>query len=219
MASKIDRFVSKVAKLPSTNDLHNMYFGNQGKLLCENLVNYLNEMARNQPTHVLIGEAAGPYGACRTGIPFTDEQILSSGQRTIGKQTIFTLDYHLPFLNGNVVSEQSAQKVWTTIANARVLPLMWNAVPYYPHKSGDFDKIRNPRKDSEVRTWSVLVKELCDIFPSVKYHAAVGRLAQIALIEAFGWPPYIKHPSRSSVEFSQKTSSFLKSNGNNILYF
>lgn len=169
---------------------------------------------------MLLGEAAGPDGACRTGIPFTDEKILCSGKRTIGIHTIFTLNYNTPYLvDENVVSEQSAQRVWKMIMDNQVLPLMWNAVPYYPHESGNYNKIRNPREDGEVRKWSVLVNELCEIFSTIKYHAAVGRLAQVALIEAFGWPPYINHPSRSLDAFNQKAKDFLRSMGNNMLYF
>ncbi|MFZ5944042.1 MAG: hypothetical protein ACOYVD_08020 [Bacillota bacterium] len=161
----INKFVEKVAQQPSDNELYNMYFGDEGEPLRENLCNYLKEMVENKPTHLLLGEAAGPDGACRTGIPFTDEQILSLGHRTIGSQTIFTLNYNLPYItNGNIISENSAQRVWATITSTGNLPLMWNAVPYYPHKKDDYFEIRNPRDDSEVRKF----KSFVIIYPTIE---------------------------------------------------
>jgi len=158
----INKFVEKVAQQPSDNELYNMYFGDEGEPLRENLCNYLKEMVENKPTHLLLGEAAGPDGACRTGIPFTDEQI---GHRTIGSQTIFTLNYNLPYItNGNIISENSAQRVWATITSTGNLPLMWNAVPYYPHKKDDYFEIRNPRDDSEVRKF----KSFVIIYPTIE---------------------------------------------------
>jgi len=166
-------------------------------------------MVEIKPKFMLVGEAAGPDGAMRTGIPFTDEITLNSGPIILGQKSIFNGQYNLPLFSGQFVPEKSAQRVWEVIKREKVIPLMWNAVPFYPHDASNPPKIRTPR-DGEVREWSSLIKELSNLFPTIKYHSAVGRKAQMGLIEAFNWPPYIRHPSRYAKDFTSEASQFLR---------
>lgn len=214
----IKAFVLKLAQTTTVKNLHNMYSGEEGKPLCDNLIKYLTEMAKHKPTHLMLGEAAGPNGARITGIPFTDEETLQKGPITIGTQQIYAKQYNTPNFDKvkTASSEQSAKRVWSMIQSAQVLPLMWNAVPFYPHKAKD--KIRTPRV-TEVREYSIFIKELLYIFPTIKYHGATGRVAQIALVEALGWPPYIDHPSRLANNFTQKALNFLQLDGSNSITY
>lgn len=212
MSSKIIKFVEELGKIKSKNDLHNMYYGVQGKPLRDNLVQYLIEMQKIKPNHLFLGEAAGPNGACRTGIPFTDETTIVTSPHRIGNIIIFQENYNLPFANEVAVSEQSSERVWNVFRNTGVLPLMWNAVPFYPHKKDNFYKIRTPRDEDEIRKYSSLIKELLELFPAIKHFGAIGRKAQIGLVEALGFPPYIKHPSRSDIEFNTMARNFLTKN-------
>lgn len=205
MQKKVDGFIEKLSKFESKEDLFNMY---NSEAYRHNLKQYLLEMISLKPKRMFVGEAPGPNGTLRTGIPFTDEIILSQRPITIGGIRIFTKEYFLPLVDKGLISENSGKCVWNSFIEIGELPLLWNAVPYYPHKKYDFMELRNPT-DCEVRMFSNFIVDLLEMFPTIEYFAAIGRKGQIALVEALEWPPYIKHPSRYSSSFKGRVDEII----------
>ena len=152
-----------------------------------NLRTYLETFRRAR--WVMIGEAAG-YNGCRfTGIPFTGEDLL------VGEDP-------LPWARGKgllraskrekLSSEMSAKIVWGGIGTTKDI-VLWNAVPWHPHKPGDLMSNRKPRRD-EVRAGLELLQLFLETFPKAE-PVAVGRVSQDSLAEIGIDARYVRHPS------------------------
>jgi uracil-DNA glycosylase len=104
----------------------------------------------------LIGEAPGYRGARRSGVPFTSEhQLLGHGMR---KATATIVHQVLAELN----------------AEARVL--LWNAVPYHPHRLGEPQSNRRPTTAEIAECQKLLETVIADRIP-----VAVGGIADRTL--------------------------------------
>lgn len=142
-----------------------------------NLSLYIEQMLKIRPGILLMGEAPGFHGCGITGIPFTDEQTLSTHPFFLG------LDYEYAVIPER---EATATAVWS-IMN-KVVPLMWNIYPFHPwgiHERSN----RKPNRD-EINLGRDIAEKFISLFPIQKIYA-VGRAAQAFRpgIE------YIRHPS------------------------
>ena len=139
--------------------------------------------------HALVGEAAG-YNGCRfSGLPFTGEDLL------VGEKA-------LPWTEGlslkrssrgsRPTSERSANIVWGAIGDRRD-HVLWNAVPWHPHRPGQALTNRKPRRD-EIESGLLLLREFFHLFPKA-IPVAVGRVAESSLRSIGLEPIYLRHPS------------------------
>jgi uracil-DNA glycosylase len=134
----------------------------------ERLRRYLH--ARWAAPVVLVGEAAGYRGACRSGVPFTSERQLtgagfSEASATIVHRVLGELD-----LEGQI--------------------LLWNAVPYHPH-ARQHDSNRAPTR-AELAACQGLLAAVC----ADRRAIAVGRVAAAAIRQAIDQDvPCVRHPA------------------------
>jgi uracil-DNA glycosylase len=134
---------------------------------------------------LLVGEAAGWRGACRSGVPFTSEHQL---QGTGMKEASATIVHR-------VLKELDADR--------RVL--LWNVVPYHPHAPGSHDSNRPP-----TQTEVVACQHLLEVLAANRLVIGVGRIAARALPGAVT----IRHPSHGgAVQFAAGLAAILRNRG------
>ncbi|MFW6015652.1 MAG: uracil-DNA glycosylase [bacterium] len=208
--SDIKKFVELLAqeKFNKENRIFNMYAGEKGINQRENLINYLEEMYDINPKILWMGEAAGPHGALHTGIPFTDELILSKRPIIINQKKLFEKKY---FYSEKVHNENSAKNIWSIIREANQIPLLWNGVPFYPFEKDNYTQLRSP-SSKEIKKFSKFIEHLLEIFKSIEYFAGIGRKGQKAIVEAIKIAFYIRHPSNGGdKKFKRQAKEYLES--------
>lgn len=143
------------------------------------------------PRLLLIGEAPGFWGCRYSGIAFTGEDHIIAGNvpritHPIGER--ITLDK-------NPMSEASANCVWETIIDLGIQEhvVMFNAVPWHPHESGDFIKNRTP-SFSERKMGQKFLRDFLSYFNGLPV-IALGRTAEMSLRKYPTKPFYVRHPS------------------------
>lgn len=176
-------FVEKLAGFcvpaPFRNKLRNPYSDPRRR---ENLRLYLTLMRRRRPRVLLVGRDPGHRGCALTGIPFTSEAIaargtLPSGERLACSGTVVGpgAGYLIPS-DRPPVSEVSASIVWEGIHRYfQDPPLLWNALPFHPHRPGNPRSNRLPALVAETLAFGLpYLMDLFDLFPSVDTVLAVG---------------------------------------------
>ncbi len=189
-----DFLAAKLFPLPSTRELFNQY--NDEDPACdlpgaagirrENLRGYLWCFDR-RPAVLLVGEAAGPWGARFSGVPFTSERQLEGGALPFrGRKTS---NHEPPY------AERSGAVVWGALLPRFPGFFLWNALPLHPHKKGEPLSIRTPGA-REIRAFCPILKETVRIL-APKRIIAIGRKAEHAL-ERIGAPClYVRHPAQA----------------------
>jgi len=154
------------------------------KIRRENLLGYLSSFKR-KPQVLLVGEAPGPWGCRFSGIPFTGEGPLSRGELPFaGRQSSAS---EIPY------SERSGDIFWDALRSHHPRFLVWNTIPFHPHRPGEPLSIRKP-KISEVKAHLDLLAEIVGIIRPSRI-AAIGRVAENALERIGQNSIYIRHPS------------------------
>lgn len=155
------------------------------KIRRDNLRNYIESLQK--PEILLAGEAPGPWGGRFTGIPFTGEKPLISGELPFsGKKSS---------LQEKPYSEYSGNIFWKTLLPYFQKFFIWNVVPLHPHKEGLPLSIRNPTKKEIVLFAGALhaVEEIMQPRTTI----AIGRKAETALGLLGIAHAYVRHPSQS----------------------
>lgn len=179
---KIDQLIQTLGHVSSTDTVFNPY---QNRILQKNLQLYVAMMMARRPQVLLVGEALGYRGGRLTGIPFTSEYIV----------------HHHPYfgaVNGyqlitekqSFIKEQSATIVWETIQGLPIIPLLWNAYPFHPHKKKRPQSNRPPTA-AELSAGQTFLRQLVELF-EIHVIVAVGRKASHSL-EKLG---FVHHPVR-----------------------
>jgi hypothetical protein len=142
------------------------------------------------PKLILLGEAAGYQGCRFSGVTFTSERLIMQG--VIPRITAQPITQRrLSF------SEPSATIVWGTLFNLQVADrvVMWNALPFHPHRLGDPLSNRTPT-DHEIEKHGLpFLEALMSCFPGVPI-VAVGKKAE-GLLSRLGKTPMacVRHPA------------------------
>lgn len=150
-----------------------------------NLSNYINSL--QNPKILLVGEAPGPWGGRFSGVPFTGEKPLVSGELPYdGKQSS---------LQDKPYSEYSGNIFWKILLSYFQKFFVWNLMPLHPHKEGLPLSIRTPSKNEIIRFSGVLhaVEEIIQPEEVI----AIGRKAETALGLLGISHTYVRHPSQS----------------------
>lgn len=176
----------------STPTLHNMYCDEARGLdvqgSCEirrqNLRAYVSAF-HDKPETLIIGEAPGPWGCRFTGVPYTSERLYECGQ--------LPFHGHKTSLRDESYAESTATVFWKAMTPHFPRFLIWNAVPFHPHRAGEPLSIRTPSV-TEVRAHLEIMEEVLRILCPQQV-LAVGRIAQGALNQLnLDFIP-IRHPS------------------------
>lgn len=183
------KYISLLSKESPSDILENPYYGRSKMALLRknNLRLYLEQMQAQNPAVLLLGEAPGYNGCCRTGIPFTSE-------KTVSEESFFQgNDYQIAPAGGQLQSEQSGGILWEALQNWEQKPLIWNIFPFHPHKPGKLRSNRTPNQDELARGLEYL-QDFLRLF-SIERIGAVGRKAE-AKLEGSGMGfQYIRHPA------------------------
>lgn len=204
----IARLVARLATCDTGPELYNPF---RDPACATNALIYLTALAelaaRGTALPLIVGEAAGPHGCHFTGIAFTSENVLFGSQRPL---LLACLGRELPFVRcaGReglpLEVEGSATQVWTAMQAFPVPGLLWNAVPFHPHRADDGMSIRKPRRPEAELGGTFLAELLAILRPSAVI--PVGREAEQALLRlGVSHVGYVRHPAHGGVpEFSRR---------------
>jgi hypothetical protein len=190
-------FENNVFSLPSNEQLFNQYkdpdwafdLPNASEIRQQNLRNYLNCL-KTKPEYLLVGEAPGPWGCRFSGVPFTSEAQLCSGE--------FLFDGRQSSRRDTPYSASGAKIFWKVLRKYCETFLVVNCVPFHPHYTGKPLSIRSPTT-KELRTYSHILLDIWKL-TTPRVTVAIGRKAEkaLALIEVPS--KYVRHPSRGGVK-------------------
>jgi len=185
-AAKIDRLISELSTHKSTATLFNPFADER---LAGNLRHYFNFLLRQPVRLALIGEAAGHRGCALTGMPFTSPETLRDNANPF-----FSTHRERMFRQGDIF-EPSGRWVWGVADAHGIVPLLWNALPFHPHKPGQMRTNRTPTR-SELETGEYFLGRVLDIFEPGAI-VAVGRKAEQSLGKMFPDLAFttVRHPA------------------------
>jgi hypothetical protein len=192
-----DNFISELRKVKCTSGYINQYSPDTeySEITVKNLKKYLEHIYSLNPEYIFIGEAPG-YNGCRiTGIPFTDEIILTQnfGNGIFGKENGYQI-----INEDKPRREPTAQCIWQTFNEyKRLTPCFWNAFPFHPHEINS-QKNRTPNAE-ELRKGRCFLEKYIEIFEEnnkkIKY-CAIGRKAERILKNMDINCVYVRHPAK-----------------------
>ncbi|MFC9770486.1 MULTISPECIES: uracil-DNA glycosylase [unclassified Pseudarthrobacter] len=193
-ADSVDAFIGALAAVEPGADSTNFFDHTvpENALRRNNLKLYLQEMLERRPSILLVGEAPGFRGMRITGVPFTNRTIFEGPANSFG---LFGpgKGYVLPPEAAGVAAEPTATVMWEVLAELGVLPLLWSAFPWHPHKPGQPLTNRTPRP-SEAALGTLFWQALAELF-AVRTIVAVGNVAHRSLLRSGLDAPKIRHPA------------------------
>lgn len=188
-------FEEKIFPLPSTSHkeapLFNQYndintsvdLPNADRIRRENLRNYLHSFPE-RPDIVVIGEAPGWRGCRFSGVPFTSEAQLCSGD--IPFEGFQSSKGAMPY------SESTATVFWKQMLPYHPRFFAWNCIPFHPYEYDNILSNRTPKK--EILVYIELFSEILSCIRP-KRVVAVGRSAGRTLAKVGFSCSYVRHPS------------------------
>lgn len=195
MISSFDCFIQRLAQTQLRPHLFNPY-GYQNEANCarrHNLRLYLTSMAQRRPQVMLVAEAPGYRGCRLTGVPFVSPLIMQTGLDDVdlfGGARGYQVTDEWP----EVQREVSATIMWQTLLANGFTPLLWNALPFHPHRPGNPQSNRTPRT-SELALGKPFLSALLQLFP-VQTVVAVGNKAESALTQWDISFKKVRHPAQ-----------------------
>ena len=187
----INQFIKNLSNIEDNEILTNQY---KNPVIANNLAVYLSYMEKNPPEYLFVGEAAGHLGCALSGIPFTDEYRLTTTGKS-GCLPLFSSDYTI--ISDESHKENSASLIWSVFSELSFYPVLWNIVPFHPHKVNNRNSNRTPTP-SEVSKYSCFVEDMLTLFPTIDRQNgvfAIGRKSEARLLDMGKNASYIRHPS------------------------
>ena len=211
MTNPFDHFIDRLAQTELPSNLFNQYsyIHESNGARRDNLRRYLIHMAQRRPRVMLVAEAPGYRGCRLTGVPFASPFIMRHGLDEIG---LFgrTRGYQTAGEWPQIRREASATIVWQTLLDHRFFPLLWNALPFHPHRPGNPQSNRTP-KSSELHIGEPFLRALLQRFP-VQIVVAVGNKAESALTRWGISFQKVRHPAQGGKkEFVQGIQQIVSS--------
>jgi len=198
-------FQTSLLSIPSTDTLFNQYndydgkvdLKNAAKIRNENFRKYLNRFSK-KPWVLMVGEAAGPWGARFSGVPFTGEkQLATKGFPFSGKRSSLE-NPSIKTRKSPPYTSNTAEAFWEIMKPYHPDFLVWDCVPFHPHQPNQILSIRNPSR-KEIQRFSELLDQIIKILEP-KTIIAIGRKAEFAL-KLLNHPAcYVRHPSFGGVK-------------------
>lgn len=191
----------EVFRHESTAELFNLYANRDDRfdrpdavqVRRENLRLYLNSFER-RPHTLLLAEAPGPWGCRFSGVPITSEEQLLDPE--------FPLSGSQSSLADAPNREYSANIFWRCLREHVGEFLVWNTVPYHPHKKELPMSIRTPRV-SEIARFAPVVAGFVRILQPQTV-LAIGRKAEKSLASVGVNCTYIRHPSQGGAPYFEE---------------
>ena len=187
-------FVEKVFDFETSPLLFNQYKKNDPRfdipggssVRRENLFAYIDSFCESRPSYIVCGEAPGIHGCRFSGVPFTDEEKITSGTF---------------FLQGKKTSDQakkereiSASVFWDALDPFRTSFFVYNCVPFLPMRKDDPLSMRTPT-ESERKECKPLLDQLVSIIKPTMV-IGIGSVACKSMEEIGIDCKYVRHPAR-----------------------
>jgi len=190
-----------LTSVPSTGTLFNQYrdcnpevdLPGAAAIRLANLRSYMEQACR-RGSILVVGEAAGPWGARFSGVPFTGERQLLDpsfplrGERSSVPVPLKEIRLSPPFISN------SARAFWGGLSPHHHHFVAWDAVPFHTHKPGDPFSVRNPHR-REVLEYAEPLRLIAAFIEPI-HIVAIGRHAFTALASLGYAPTYVRHPSQ-----------------------
>lgn len=200
MADRLAEIVGHISSITSRYDLFNQYrdktaadLDNAPESRCNNLLQYLTSF-QSIPSTLILAEAPGPWGCRYTGIPITSEEHLVD--------ETFPIDA-VPCTTGPVTPEYSARIFWRVLQPYYNEFVVWNAVPFHPHRADNIDSIRTPRA-SELTEFASLTKRILEYYEPHTV-LALGRRPEKQLKQLGVEATYVRHPSQGGATLFEQS--------------
>lgn len=196
MSDWSEDFVASLARSGCGPELFNQYADTSAysALRRANLRRYLRDMEARRAEALLLFEAPGYRGCRLTGIPVTSRRVLLEGvpgPGLFGGERGYA-DVPEPGFE-RIQGEQSATILWRALADLGVAPLIWNSVPFHPHRAGRPLSNRPPRAAELAQGRDFLQEVLARFRPRIL--VAVGRTAQGSLAARGLEHRALRHPA------------------------
>lgn len=210
MFNRISNFIEGLAVTEVTANVYNQYSYTykENGVRRENLYIYLEQMYKQKPKIILVGEAPGYRGCRLTGVPFTSEHLLINdmeGLNLFGEKA----GYRLASQKDKLLKEATATIIWETLLKNNIIPLAWNAFPFHPHLEGKPESNRTPIK-IELKIGERPLMQMIEMF-NIKRVIAVGNKAEQSLIKLGIHCHKVRHPAQGGKnEFAQGLRQIIK---------
>lgn len=194
---QIDTLILDLAGTETAEDAFNEYAPEcaNNAVRRGNLRLYLRAMADRAPHTMLLLEAPGYRGCRLTGVPVTSRKLLMEG---VADLEMFGADRGFCDVDEagfeRIYGEQTATIVWSALAELGRLPLIWNTVPFHPHKPGQPLTNRRPRA-AEIRQGTAFLRKVIDLWRFERV-IAVGNVAHQSLRAAGIACQKVRHPAQ-----------------------
>ena len=157
-----------------------------------NLLQYLSGYLDSTAT-LILAEAPGPWGCRLTGIPITAEYELARSDFPVRGKKCTT---------GSPRKEYSSGIFWRVMVSHSEKFLVWNAVPFHPHRKGNLDSIRTP-SNAELAECAAITDVVLSAFNPSRT-LALGRRPEKQLSDLGILSTYIRHPSQGGARMFEE---------------
>ena len=191
----LEPFLARLADIASPENTINPWSDETpyGAIRRNNLRLFFGQLLDRRVDTLLLGEAPGYQGCRRTGIGFTSEPQLIAG---IPELALFGAErgYQLTGEFEKMRREPSATIVWGELTRLQFVPLIWSAFPFHPHKPGNPESNRAPKR-AEIEFGRGIFLDLMEAF-QIERVFAVGNVGHASLAAAGIDAPKVRHPSQ-----------------------
>ena len=193
--ARIHALLTKLSEVPHTTTLANPYATERADLdraggaaiRRRNCELYLQKLAARGVKLIILGEAAGYQGCRFSGIAFTSEHTLANHP--------FFKDggFERSGIRERLFREPSGSIVWETIESLAHVPVLWNIVPFHPHRPDEPLSNRTPTRD-ERELGKHFLLELMEILGQPEI-ACAGRISSETLTQLGIKHTAVRHPA------------------------
>ena len=224
MYNSIHKFIQSLKKAPRGlfnpwyhRDAANDFYPDAPDIRRRQLEAYLTER-RGRAKFLFIAEALGYQGGHFTGMAMTSERILLGHQEEkyrVKPEHVFRSVCHQrtskPELIEKGMSEPTATIMWGALIELGIDPydvVLWNAVPWHPHKKGNYLSNRTP-KTNEMEAGLKHLTSFISLFDGARL-IAVGRKCEQSLTDLGVEHTGVRHPANGGApKFREQVKSLV----------
>lgn len=211
MSTKIDGLVKRLALTDAGKTLFNPYNElikttddrNAPGIRQQNLRLYLKSHAKLKTKTLWVYITPTFEEARRSGVPLANSSSFKDVEEMLNTKRPFekaTRRKRKP--NGSPISTN----LWSIASSLECNPVIWPAIPFYPHKKDSLSKKRTPKKD-EIEKYGWVLKKMVEIY-NPKTILAIGKSTKEALDMLEIKSKYVPHPRMGIKAFKRKVSKY-----------
>jgi|GEM_PF-3845208 len=184
METRTDELIEKLANTRTDEDLFNPYnqvckifdINTAPGLRQGNLRIFLDSYINSHADVLWVYDSADYFSAKLSGVPLMGPNSFTQVETIFG----ITLHFENAIKNSSLLDiPKSRSHIWNQLSKQKELPLIWNVLPFYPHKKGDISVRRTPSNEEYLK-YSGFIHNVIEIFKP-KSVLAVGTKTKVAL--------------------------------------